>query len=124
MDVGWLVISGRRLIETLLFDHRPRLHANSIIYSPGCGVLVTAGNLKGLKLEQYHRKTSVYTVMIWITSFVELYLTTKQMEYTATQSSLSKVSLLTIGMMIVLDAYLCLLHFATGGIIRKYQCAI
>ncbi|KAJ3332098.1 hypothetical protein HDU76_001305 [Blyttiomyces sp. JEL0837] len=69
--------------------------------------------------EQYHSKTSRYTVLVWISSFVELYLTLKQMEYTATQSALSKVSIVTVGMMTVLDAYLCLLHFATGAMIPE-----
>ncbi|KAJ3414333.1 hypothetical protein HDV05_006701 [Chytridiales sp. JEL 0842] len=95
----------------------PDLFANAYIYSPDCGIFLQIDQMRGLKLERYYRKTTNYVVLVWLMTFAELYLVMKQMEYTATQSALSKVSLITIGMQTVIDAYLCMLHFASGGLI-------
>jgi hypothetical protein len=35
------------------------------------------------------------------------------------KKALSKVSLITVGMQTVMDAYLCMLHFASGGLIGQ-----
>ncbi|KAJ1564520.1 hypothetical protein HK405_014649, partial [Cladochytrium tenue] len=96
----------------------PRPAAHAVVYSPSCGVLVTTESpLAGLKLEQYHTKTAHYAVAVWLVTFAELSLTMRQMELSATQSALSKVSVVSLGMMTAIDAYLCMLHFATGGVI-------
>ena len=39
----------------------------------------------------------------------------RQMEATATQAAVAKVSLLTVGQQAIMDAYLCLLHLTTGA---------
>ncbi|KAI9325719.1 hypothetical protein DFJ73DRAFT_868710 [Zopfochytrium polystomum] len=97
----------------------PRLQSNAILYSPTCGVVLssTDNTIRGLKLEQYHAKSATYTVVVWIISCLELFLTMRQMQFTTTPSALSKVSVVTVGMLTCLDAYLCLFHFASGGAI-------
>lgn len=46
----------------------------------------------------------------------------RQMEATATQAAVAKVSLLTVGQQAIMDAYLCLLHLTTGVLSLKSDC--
>jgi len=71
-------------------------------------------NATSIFWEVYHTKAVHYTLMIMGVSFVQVMLMIRQMEYSNTQASAAKVSLLTIGQQAVLDAYLCLLHLTAG----------
>ncbi|KAK9832712.1 hypothetical protein WJX81_003010 [Elliptochloris bilobata] len=62
----------------------------------------------------YFAKAVNYTLMITALSFVQVVLLIRQMEATATQAAVAKVSLLTVGQQAIMDAYLCLLHLTTG----------
>ncbi|KAJ3104446.1 hypothetical protein HDU97_009231 [Phlyctochytrium planicorne] len=96
----------------------PKFSANALIFSPECDVILKVERMRTLLLESYYRKASVYTVLVWIVSWIELLVTAKQMQYTATQSARTKVSVVTIGMQTVIDAYMCMLHFAAAGTIQ------
>ncbi|KAJ3279794.1 hypothetical protein HK104_001154 [Borealophlyctis nickersoniae] len=97
----------------------PPLLSTTYIYSPECGIFLEADGMKGLKLERYHEKTRSYAMYACLIAAAQLYLTLEQMEYTATHSALSKVSVVTIGTQSVLDAYLFLVHLTTGIVIQQ-----
>ncbi|KAI9209146.1 uncharacterized protein BJ171DRAFT_488636 [Polychytrium aggregatum] len=97
----------------------PALISKSLVYSPDCGILLSASKSKGVKIEVYHRKAVNYTIFATIVVLAELYLTIKQMDYTSSQSALSKVSLISIGMQSVIDAYFCLIHLFTAILIPQ-----
>ena len=48
---------------------------------------------------------------------MQVVLLIRQMEATATQAAVAKVSLLTVGQQAIMDAYLCLLHLTTGALL-------
>jgi len=49
-----------------------------------------------------------------MTSFIQILVLMRQMEYTGTAAGASKVSLLTVGAQAVMDSYLCLIHLTAG----------
>ena len=55
-----------------------------------------------------------YTLATVLMSFLQVVAMVKQMEATNTQASASKVSMLTIGVQAIMDAYLCLMHLVMG----------
>lgn len=58
--------------------------------------------------------------MVSLSSFVQILVLIKQMEYTGTQAGASKMSLLTVGSQAVLDVYLCLIHLVAGILIGLF----
>ncbi|KAJ3190842.1 hypothetical protein HK101_008321 [Irineochytrium annulatum] len=93
----------------------PSLLGDALIYSAGCKILLRTSGLKGLKIEEYNRKSISYTVVIWVTSVIEIILSMQQMQYSITPSALSKVSMVSIGMQTAIDAYMSMMHFAVGA---------
>lgn len=67
-------------------------------------------------VEKYHSKAINYTLVVSIINFIQVALIIRQMERTNTQASAAKVSILTIAMQAILDAYICLSHL-TGGLV-------
>ncbi|KAI8838081.1 hypothetical protein BC829DRAFT_41228 [Chytridium lagenaria] len=108
----------RKFAEEDMETPLPQLYSDALVFSPDCHILLRARNLRGLLIETFYEKALLYSLLVWVTSWIELYFTVKQMEYTTTQSALSKVSVVTIGMQTVVDAYLCMLHFAAGGTVQ------
>lgn len=66
------------------------------------------------ELKSYYQKATGYAVMILFATSVQIYLITKQSEFSGTQSGLAKISLASIGWQAVLDSYQCLLHLTAG----------
>lgn len=67
-------------------------------------------------VEKYHSKAINYTLVVSIINFIQVALIIRQMERTNTQASAAKVSILTIALQAILDAYICLSHL-TGGLV-------
>jgi hypothetical protein len=117
-----LIRSKKQLVaEGTLAIKVPTLLGDLLMYSPESGILIKSFDVRGLQLEQYHFKARVYLVILWCITCIELYLTINQMEHTSTQSSLSKVSVISLGMMIIQDAYLAITHLIAGIYSRKWM---
>ncbi|TPX32031.1 hypothetical protein SmJEL517_g04747 [Synchytrium microbalum] len=96
---------------------RPPNLASAFMYSPTCGLALSLDEIQGLKLELYQVKSVRYAMMMVAVTLVELVLTLIQIDYSrGAPSSLSKVSLMTMGMSTIMDAYLCLLNLTTGAV--------
>ncbi|KAI8814364.1 hypothetical protein BJ742DRAFT_787266 [Cladochytrium replicatum] len=94
----------------------PRMQATAVLYSPDCDVYLQADSLVGLRMEVFFGKAVHYVAVVCIITGIELWLTVKQIDYSATQSALSKVSLVSIAMQTIIDAYLFLMNFVTGNV--------
>ncbi|RUS27406.1 hypothetical protein BC938DRAFT_483300 [Jimgerdemannia flammicorona] len=121
----------------------PPLIASLMIYSPNCGVLISALDAPGLKVEKYYAKAINYAAMVSALALMQIFFLIHQMEYTPTPSvdilcnlhfihscfifidssfhenilSVSKISYWTIAIQAVMDGYLCLLHLTTGVVV-------
>eukprot|EP01102_Stenamoeba_stenopodia_P007564 TRINITY_DN2120_c0_g1_i1.p1 TRINITY_DN2120_c0_g1~~TRINITY_DN2120_c0_g1_i1.p1 ORF type:complete len:591 (-),score=58.73 TRINITY_DN2120_c0_g1_i1:77-1849(-) len=89
----------------------------SVLQSPNCGVTLNA-EAAVIVFDEYYAKAVNYVVMVTIVAFAQILLLIRQMEYTSTQASAAKVSLLTIGAQAVMDAYICLVHLTTGIVVE------
>ncbi|KAJ3025186.1 hypothetical protein HDV00_000278, partial [Rhizophlyctis rosea] len=128
-----LIPAPHRVVETDLYELEqelqsstgistippPPLISRAYIYSPECGVFHEMDHLTGLKVEQYYQKIRTYAVLMLLIAATQLYLTARQMDYTATHSALSKVSVITMGVQTTVDVYLCFLHLTTSLIIGE-----
>ena len=90
---------------------------NGTLVSDNCGMVLDI-NATYVRLEEYYAKAVNYTLMITIVSFLQVLLLIRQMESTSTQASAAKVSLLSIGIQAIMDAYLCLLHLTAGIVVE------
>ena len=63
--------------------------------------------------------TCVDATLMSIVCLIQLYLLVLQLQQTDTPSSVSKISLVTIGWQAILDAYVCLAHLTTGIIAQS-----
>ena len=92
----------------VLLGKIPDIEASVIVSSPECGIYADSHTMKGLKFERYHSKFSDLALLMVLMGLVQIYLVQKQIEYSSTQSALSRVSLFTILIQLALDLYLCL----------------
>jgi len=90
---------------------------NGTLFSENCGLTVHI-DASYVRLEEYYAKAVNYTVMVTVISFVQVLLLIRQMESTNTQASAAKVSLMSIGIQAIMDAYLCLLHLTAGIVVE------
>eukprot|EP01133_Synstelium_polycarpum_P007193 gene7193-8356_t len=70
-------------------------------------------------MSEYRSKWINYIVMVSLCSFIQIFVLIKQMDFTGTQSGAAKVSLYTVAMQTIIDAYLCLLHLTAGVVIES-----
>ncbi|EGG23930.1 hypothetical protein DFA_06068 [Cavenderia fasciculata] len=70
-------------------------------------------------LSVYQSKRINYILMVTLCSFIQIFVLIKQMDYTGTQTGAAKVSLYTVGMQTIIDAYLCLIHLTAGIVIES-----
>ncbi|KAJ1936339.1 hypothetical protein FBU59_005086, partial [Linderina macrospora] len=94
----------------------PTLNAQAILFSTNCSVTVSSAgaHVVGTRIEPYLAKATHYALATFVVLLVQIVLTIRQMEHTATPSSISRISYYTVAMQAVLDSYLCMLHL-TGG---------
>jgi len=77
-------------------------------------------NATTFKMQEYYAKAINYGYIAIATVLFQLYALAKQVEYVGnTQSSLSKLSILSLGFQATLDAYLCLGHLIYGMVVEE-----
>eukprot|EP01132_Coremiostelium_polycephalum_P008044 gene8044-9892_t len=74
---------------------------------------------QSVKMQEHKSKWLKYVIMVSLASFIQIFVLIKQMDFSGTQSGASKISIVTIGMQTMIDAYLCLLHLSTGVVIES-----
>ncbi|KAG0202643.1 hypothetical protein BGX28_004903 [Mortierella sp. GBA30] len=95
----------------------PHLNSTLFIYSPNCRLALGVNSSVGMKREKFYAKAVNYAGMAGTLAFVQVFLLVRQMEYTPTPSSVSKVSYWTIAIQVFIDSYLCMLHLTTGVLV-------
>lgn len=85
-----------------------------ILISPNCGLAWNITDVETLIISKSISKASKYVLLILSSTFIYILLLIKQMNYTSTQTSLSKISLLSIAIQSVMDSFLCLIHLMVG----------
>jgi len=94
-----------------------KIEMSGLMVSPSCQVLMES-TAASVPISNYYSKWINYVVMVSFSSFIQILVLIKQMEYTGTQAGASKVSLLTVGAQAVMDSYLCLIHLTAGILIE------
>ncbi|KAG0095149.1 hypothetical protein BGZ93_006282, partial [Podila epicladia] len=92
----------------------PHLNSTLFMYSPNCRLAIGVKDSEGMKREKFYAKAVNYAGMSGTIAFIQVFLLVRQMEYTPTPSSVSKVSYWTIAIQVFMDSYLCMLHLTTG----------
>eukprot|EP01119_Soliformovum_irregulare_P019949 TRINITY_DN6405_c3_g1_i1.p1 TRINITY_DN6405_c3_g1~~TRINITY_DN6405_c3_g1_i1.p1 ORF type:complete len:561 (-),score=114.99 TRINITY_DN6405_c3_g1_i1:20-1702(-) len=93
----------------------PNITMKGVIWSSQCGVKLSASAFT-IDFSSYITKATNYVVLIIFSSFLEIILLIRQMEYTHTQTGASKVSVFSIGMQTIMDSYLFFVHITAGVI--------
>ncbi|KAF9941149.1 hypothetical protein BGZ67_005804 [Mortierella alpina] len=95
----------------------PHLNSTLFMYSPNCRLALGVKNSVGMKREKLYAKAVNYAGLAGSLAFIQVFLLVRQMEYTPTPSSVSKVSYWTIAIQVFIDSYLCMLHLTTGVLV-------
>ena len=89
------------------------------LVSENCGFEFVL-NATTFKMQEYYAKATNYGYIAIAIVLFQLYVLAKQVEYAGnTQSSLSKLSILSLGFQSTLDAYLCLGHLISGIVVEE-----
>jgi hypothetical protein len=83
------------------------------LVSENCGITVHF-DLTSQPLETWYTKTRLYAYMMMCAALAQAYVLVKQIEHSSTQSTLMRVSLLSVGTRAVIDSYYCLSHLTAG----------
>jgi len=110
-----------------LVDHPTTIHSDeheALYFGSGKFVSLFAGIIldfesAATRMSVYRSKILNYIVMVSLSSFVQIFILIRQMDYTGTQTGASRISIYSIGMQTLLDAYLCLLHLIAGVLIEQ-----
>ncbi|KAK5670085.1 hypothetical protein QVD99_003407 [Batrachochytrium dendrobatidis] len=86
----------------------PQLLADMALLSPNCNSSLKSIQLRGIKNSIFISLNHNAGVFIAILTLIELVLTTRQMQQLSSLSARTKISPMTMGMMIILDAYMCI----------------
>ncbi|KAG0309914.1 hypothetical protein BGZ98_000002 [Dissophora globulifera] len=112
LEREWAVPQGISTIKP------PRLDSSLFMYSPNCRLTLGVKDAEGMKREKFYAKAVNYAGMAGTLAFIQVFLLVRQMEYTPTPSSVSKVSYWTIAIQVFVDSYLCMLHLTTGVLVE------
>ncbi|KAF9294218.1 hypothetical protein BGZ88_004215 [Linnemannia elongata] len=108
LEREWAAPQGISVIKA------PHLNSTLFMYSPNCRLTIGVKKSEGMKREKFYSKAVYYAGMAGTVAFIQVFLLVRQMEYTPTPSSVSKVSYWTIAIQVFIDSYLCMLHLTTG----------
>jgi hypothetical protein len=104
-------------------DWMPRdsgiINITGVMFSPDCGGKAYAFAAEGVRIEVIIDKISSYLRMVIVLTALQIWVLMGLSADVATQGGAAKVSPYTVGMMALLDAYLCLIHL-TGAQILGY----
>ncbi|KAF9133910.1 hypothetical protein BGW39_008665 [Mortierella sp. 14UC] len=112
LEREWAAPQGISVIKA------PHLNSTLFMYSPNCRLTIGIRKSVGMKREKFYSKAVYYAGMAGTVAFIQVFLLFRQMEYTPTPSSVSKVSYWTIAIQVFIDSYLCMLHLTTGVLVE------
>ncbi|KAF8941391.1 hypothetical protein BGZ47_007392 [Haplosporangium gracile] len=113
LEREWAAPQGITVIKA------PHLNSTLFMYSPNCRLTIGVKKSEGMKREKFYSKAVYYAGMAGTVAFIQVFLLVRQMEYTPTPSSVSKVSYWTIAIQVFIDSYLCMLHLTTGILVER-----
>lgn len=100
-------------------DKIPELKLTGVLYSPDCAVKLTIPEIIGVRREvkifRYHRATIIGIVLL----FTQILLTVKQMNYTNTPSTISRISFWTVCLMSIVDGSLAMIYLVASAIFNQ-----
>ncbi|RPA85797.1 hypothetical protein BJ508DRAFT_322394 [Ascobolus immersus RN42] len=97
----------------------PPIEVSGVIYSPTCGYVVTVGKAKGLKEEVYFNHVSLFALLVGACVFWQIWGLIGQMKESSTPSTVSRVSIWSIGGLSLLDGYLACAFLGVGIVIES-----
>ncbi|KAF9931398.1 hypothetical protein FBU30_010327 [Linnemannia zychae] len=112
LEREWAAPQGISVIKA------PDLNSTLFMYSPNCRLVIGVKKAEGMKREKFYSKAVYYAAMAGTVAFIQVFLLVRQMEYTPTPSSVSKVSYWTVAIQVFIDSYLCMLHLTTGILVE------
>lgn len=83
----------------------PPLQVTAMIYSPNCGFVLMAPEMRGKKAEEFNAQSSHFGLAGAAVAAAQIWLLIRQMNESNTLSTVSRVSFWTIAMMWVVDGY-------------------
>lgn len=92
----------------------PKISLSSMVYSPNCGILLESRSSVGEKIERFWIRAGHAAQVAGILTLIEIWLLMRQMNDTNTPSTVSKLSFWTIGLMSLVDGYLCMGYLAAA----------
>ncbi|EFJ45896.1 hypothetical protein VOLCADRAFT_93769 [Volvox carteri f. nagariensis] len=93
----------------------PDLELVGVVMSPNCEFAVHF-NASSVHLERYYRQAVRYSVLVAAVTIAQILLSVSQAEAASTPSAAARMSLYSVTMQAILDAYQCLLHL-TGALV-------
>ncbi|KAH9268030.1 hypothetical protein BASA84_000498 [Batrachochytrium salamandrivorans] len=97
----------------------PEMTAKMLLWSPNCEASLQVPQLHGTKRNIIMNLTHNAGVFVIVLTLIELFLTTRQMQQWPTLSAQSKISPVTMSMMIILDAYMCIALLSAGLVLSN-----
>ena len=109
---GDITADGLRAIEAELrfptgqtMPRTPPLEMSALIYSPNCGFVLAAPQLRGVKVEVFDSQAAHLGLGAAAVAAAQIWLLIRQMNESNTLSTVSRVSFWTIAMMWMVDGY-------------------
>ncbi|KAJ8100256.1 hypothetical protein POJ06DRAFT_252178 [Lipomyces tetrasporus] len=97
----------------------PKVILSSLIYSPNCGFALESRSVAGEKIERYWIRASNAAQVGTLLTLIQIWLLIRQMNDTNTPSTVSKLSFWTVGMMALVDGYLCMGYLSAAIFIES-----
>ncbi|KAK9343396.1 hypothetical protein V1522DRAFT_356663 [Lipomyces starkeyi] len=97
----------------------PKVILSSLIYSPNCGLALESRSVAGEKIERYWIRASNAAQIGTLLTLIQIWLLIRQMNDTNTPSTVSKLSFWTVGMMALVDGYLCMGYLSAAIFIES-----
>jgi hypothetical protein len=100
-------------------DSIPGMNFTGLLYSPDCAVKLAVPTITGprreVKIYRYHRATIMGIILL----FTQVLLTVKQMNYTNTPSTISRISFWSLCLMSLVDGSLAMIFLVASAIFNQ-----
>ncbi|ONH66173.1 Transmembrane E3 ubiquitin-protein ligase 1 [Cyberlindnera fabianii] len=101
------------------FGKIPKLEFSGFLYSPDCAVEISVPSITGVrrevKIHDYHRVV-IFGILLLVAQII---LTVKQMNFTNTPSTISRISFWSIGMMSLVDGSLAMIYLVSSAVMNQ-----
>jgi len=88
-----------------------------LLESPNCPAMCVVLEVSAVQLELYVAKASSYSVFLCLLTVYQVFLTIQQIEWSMGRGGHTSVSLYSVGLQAMMDAYLCLVHLTAGIVV-------